>query len=285
MGAAPSTHIVKQSHVRLDGIVTNIMIKVGEQVSNHIEIREAICKVARSCGEMLIQADRESLRIESKQGQANFVTKYDVSVEAYLREHLLQIVPDAVFIGEESDAQRDVGAQHAFIVDPIDGTTNFIKDYHASAISIALLDEGQIMIGVVYNPYLNEMFWAERGKGAYCNGERIHVSDQPLENGLVLFGSSPYYKELWKPSFELAYTYFEKAMDIRRSGSAALDLCSIAAGRAEVYFELRLSPWDYAAGSLLVEEAGGVITDIDGDPIRFDRPSSILAQNKNFGQV
>lgn len=243
------------------------------------EIRSAICKSARSCGEMLIQADRESLRIESKQGQANFVTKYDVSVEAYLREHLLQIVPDAVFIGEESETHSCVGAKHVFIVDPIDGTTNFIKDYHASAISIALLDEGQVMIGVVYNPYMNEMFWAERGKGAYCNGERIHVSDQPLENGLVLFGSSPYYKELWKRSFELAYAYFEKALDIRRSGSAALDLCSIAAGRAEVYFELRLSPWDYVAGSLLVEEAGGVITDIDGDPIRFDRPSSILAQN------
>ena len=247
---------------------------------NHIEIREEICKAARICGEMIVQADRESLRIESKQGQANFVTKYDVSVEAYLREHLLQIVPDAVFIGEESDAHSDAGAKHAFIVDPIDGTTNFIKDYHASAISIALLDEGKVMIGVVYNPYLDEMFWAERGKGAFCNGERIHVSDQPLENGLVLFGSSPYYKELWKWSFELAYAYFEKALDIRRSGSAALDLCSIAAGRAEVYFELRLSPWDYAAGSLIVEEAGGVITDIDGAPVQFERPSSILAQNR-----
>lgn len=250
-------------------------------IENYIEIRETICQAARTCGEMIVQAERESLRIESKQGQANFVTKYDVSVEAYLRERLLQIVPDAVFIGEESDVQSDAGAKHAFIVDPIDGTTNFIKDYHASAISIALLDEGRVMIGVVYNPYLDEMFWAERGKGAYCNGERIHVSDQPLENGLVLFGSSPYYKELWKPSFERAYAYFEKALDIRRSGSAALDLCSIAAGRAEVYFELRLSPWDYAAGSLLVEEAGGVITDIDGNSIRFDRPSSILAQNKN----
>ena len=178
-----------------------------------------------------------------------------------------------------------MGAKHAFIVDPIDGTTNFIKDYHASAISIALLDEGQVVIGVVYNPYLDEMFWAERGMGAFCNGERIHVSDQPLENGLVLFGASPYDKQLWKRSFELAYAYFEKALDIRRSGSAALDLCSIAAGRAEVYFELQLSPWDYAAGSLIVEEAGGVVTGIDGEPIQFERPSSILAQKTNLEPI
>ena len=95
-----------------------------------------------------------------------------------------------------------------------------------------------------------------------------------------MFGASPYDKQLWKRSFELAYAYFEKALDIRRSGSAALDLCSIAAGRAEVYFELQLSPWDYAAGSLIVEEAGGVVTGIDGEPIQFERPSSILAQNK-----
>ena len=254
----------------------------GNRITKELrkEIRDAICNVARRCGEMLVHADRDSLRIESKQGQANFVTKYDVSVEAYLREHLLQIVPDAVFIGEESETHIGAGERHAFIVDPIDGTTNFIKDYHASAISIALLDEGQVVIGVVYNPYLDEMFWAQRGMGAFCNGERIHVSDQPLENGLVLFGTSPYYKELWKRSFDLAYAYFEKALDIRRSGSAALDLCSIAAGRAEVYFELQLSPWDYAAGSLIVEEAGGVVTDIDGEPIQFERPSSILAQNK-----
>ena len=167
-----------------------------------------------------------------------------------------------------------------FIVDPIDGTTNFIKDYHVSCISVGLLEDGEVKIGVIYNPYLDEMFWAVKGKGAYCNGRRIHVSEQPLGNGLILFGASPYYKELHKKSFEMAYELFSPALDIRRSGSAALDLCSIAAGRAELYFELKLSPWDYAAGSLIVEEAGGIVTTVEGEKLSFDRPCSVMAKNK-----
>lgn len=244
-----------------------------------IEVRESICKIAKNAGKMILNADRGRLVVDAKQGQANFVTKYDVMVQEYLKESLLTIVPDASFIGEEgSDAGRR-GLSKAFIVDPIDGTTNFIKDYHMSAISIAYLENGEVIIGVIYNPYLDELYSAEYGKGAYCNGRRILVSNQPLENGLVLFGSCPYYKELWKKSFDMAYEYFEKALDIRRSGSAALDLCAIASGRAELYFELKLSPWDYAAGALLVKEAGGVITDIDGGKLNFEAPSSVLAHN------
>ena len=143
------------------------------------------------------------------------------------------------------------------IVDPIDGTTNFIKDYHTSCISVGIINDGIKAAGVVYNPYLNEMYYAIKGEGAFLNDKRIHVSDEPLSNGIVLFGTSPYYEELNEKSFEMAFDYFKKALDIRRSGSAAIDLCSIAAGRAEVYFELRLSPWDYAAASLILTEAGG----------------------------
>ena len=138
---------------------------------------------------------------------------------------------------------------------------------------------GKVEIGIVYNPYLNEMFWAQRGKGAYCNDKRINVSNQPLNNGIVLFGTSLYYEELNEKTFEMAYEYFKQALDVRRSGSAALDLCSIAAGRAELFFELRLSPWDYAAGTLIVEEAGGVVTTVEGEAISFDKPCSVLARN------
>ena len=220
------------------------------------------------------------MKIDSKEGPANFVTEYDEKVQRLLEKDLKQIVPDAKFVGEEENTNTVSDKGRYFIVDPIDGTTNFIKDYHMSCISVALLEDGEVKIGVIYNPYLDEMFCAVKGEGAYCNERRIFVSEQPLSNGLVLFGTSPYNKELNKKSFEMAYEFFTQALDIRRSGSAALDLCSIAAGRAELYFELKLSPWDYAAGSLLVEEAGGIVTTIDGERLCFDRPCSVLAKNR-----
>jgi len=240
---------------------------------------EQIIEVVRECGRALLEADRSALGVDSKAGYANFVTEYDKRTQDLLEEKLHRIVPEALFVGEEKDSVAIVDNGLCFIVDPIDGTTNFIKDYHLSCISVALLKNGRPEIGVVYNPYLDEMFWAHRGHGAYCNGKRLSVSNQPLKNGIVLFGTSPYYEELHEASFRTAYEYFRKALDIRRSGSAALDLCSIAAGRAELYFELRLSPWDYAAGSLLVEEAGGLITTMAGEALRFDCPCSVLARN------
>ena len=121
------------------------------------------------------------------------------------------------------------------------------------------------------------MFWAQRGKGAYCGKQRIFVSKKPLSDGLVLFGTAPYYRELADKSFEMAKSYFDRSLDVRRSGSAALDLCSVASGRAELFFELRLQPWDFAAGALLISEAGGRITTVDGEPLCFDRPQSVLA--------
>lgn len=235
--------------------------------------------VVRECGEVILNADRNTIEIDSKAGPANFVTEYDKKVQDLLEDKLIAIVPDAKFVGEEENSEKVTPKGKYFVVDPIDGTTNFIKDYHVSCISVALIENGKVEIGIVYNPYLDEMFWAQRGKGAYCNDRKIQVSDQPLSNGVVLFGTSPYYEELHEKSFETAYKYFKQALDIRRSGSAALDLCSIAAGRAELYFELRLSPWDYAAGSLIVEEAGGVVTTVEGEAIRFDNPCSVLARN------
>lgn len=235
--------------------------------------------LVRECGEYILKADRSTMDVESKWGSANFVTTYDKAVQEKLREGLARILPQARFVGEEGEGSPFSDEGLCFIVDPIDGTTNFIKDYHASCISVGLIENGRARAGVIYNPYLDEMFYAERGKGAYCNESKITVSGNSLENGIVLFGSSPYNEELNEQSFTMAYDYFRRALDIRRSGSAALDLCSIAAGRAELYFELRLSPWDYAAGALIVEEAGGVVKTIDGKEISFDKPCSILAKN------
>lgn len=243
------------------------------------ETIKKIEKVARECGEIILSADRNKADINEKTGNADLVTKYDKMIQEKLKKDLLEILPEATFVGEEEDIHAAINSGYAFIVDPIDGTTNFIKDYHVSCVSIGIAKDGKPYAGVIYNPYLDEMFTAIKGQGAYLNEKKIMVSSKPLEKGIVLFGTSPYYEDLSKKSFEMAYDYFKHSLDIRRSGSAALDLCSIAAGRAELYFELRLSPWDYAAGSVIVTEAGGVITKVDGSEITLDKPCSILASN------
>lgn len=243
-------------------------------------ILNEIIVAAKECGQVMLQADRNNFGIKDKAGKANFVTAYDCKIQEMLQIKLAQILPEAEFLGEEEDCMINREAEYIFVVDPIDGTTNFIKDYHMSCVSIGLIRNGKRYLGVVHNPYLDETFSAISGEGAYMNGNAIHVSSDDLENGVVLFGSSPYNTELAKASFKLAYEYFQKCLDIRRSGSAALDLCSIASGRAELYFELILSPWDFAAGALIVEEAGGIVTTVEGDTLLCLEKSSVLARNK-----
>ncbi len=247
-----------------------------------IDLTELINKISvlvKECGKVILNADREKMAIDIKSGVADLVTEYDKKIQEQLALGLKKLLPDAKFIGEEGSSDKLTDEGYAFVVDPIDGTTNFIKDYHISAISVALLKGKEVIAGVVYNPYLDEVFHAIKGQGAFCNGKKISVSSQPLNKALVIFGSSPYDKHLFKETLEILTEYFYKALDIRRSGSAALDLCSVACGRAELYFELQTSPWDFAAGKLLVEEAGGVVTTLDGAPLSFEGKTSILAKN------
>lgn len=244
-----------------------------------MELINGICTLVKECGRVMLEADRERMAIDIKSGVTDLVTEYDTKIQGQLQVGLKSLLPEAKFIGEEGSDDQLSDDGYAFVVDPIDGTTNFIKDYHTSAISVALLKGREAVAGVVYNPYLDEVFSAIKGEGAYCNGKRISVSAQPIGKALVLFGSSPYDKSLFPKTIEVLSDYFYKALDIRRSGSAALDLCSVACGRADIYFELQVSPWDFAAGKLLVEEAGGVVTDLDGKPLSFDGKTSIIAKN------
>lgn len=249
------------------------------QVTVLTDLIKKISLLVKECGKVILNADREKMAIDIKSGVADLVTEYDKKIQNQLEIGLKGILPEAKFIGEEGSSDKLSDEGFAFIVDPIDGTTNFVKDYHMSAISVALLKGREAVAGVVYNPYLDEMFSAIKGQGAFLNGKKISVSSQPLDKALVLFGSAPYDKHLFKETLEILSEYFYKALDIRRCGSAALDLCSIACGRADIYFELVVSPWDFAAGKLLVEEAGGVVTTIDGKPLSFDGKTSILAKN------
>ena len=240
---------------------------------------QKITDIVRECGGIILNADRNKSVVDEKAGHANFVTTYDKLIQEKLKKELLSLLPEAVFVGEEEDVHASVEKGYAFIADPIDGTTNFIRDYHTSAVSVGLAKDGAPYMGVVYNPYLDEMFTAVKGEGAYLNGRPIRVSARPLKDGIVIFGTATYYEELAERTFALAYDYYKRSLDVRRSGSAALDLCSIAAGRAELFYELRLCPWDYAAASLIVTEAGGRVTTAEGTELPFGESCSVMATN------
>ena len=230
-------------------------------------------------GNIMLSAKEIKNAISEKEGPANFVTKYDLKVQNFLYEHLMELYPEAHFVGEENDQQDDVLHGLAFIVDPIDGTTNFIQHLDASAISVALLKDGRVILGATYNPYRDQFFYAEKGKGATCNGKPIHVSDTYLKDSIVCLGTSPYYPEKHKATTDLAYKLLTTALDLRRSGSAVIDICEVAKGSAGLMYEMLLSPWDYAASSLILTEAGGVITQMDGSPIIFNDKCSVLCGN------
>lgn len=224
--------------------------------------------------------DRElALQIEEK-GTADYVTKVDLKVQEYIEKRLKDLYPDIQFMGEEkSNDHIDLNGKY-WVLDPIDGTTNLIHDYKEVSISLALVDRKTIVLGFVYNPYNNEMFFAEKGEGAYLNEKPIHVSNsKTMEESLISIGTSPYEKELAEYNFEIFYNVFLKSQDIRRSGSAALDLAYVASGRTDGFFEKNLKLWDYAAGILLVEEAGGKVSKFNGETLELYVTSDVLVSN------
>jgi myo-inositol-1(or 4)-monophosphatase len=248
-------------------------------------ISEVLISLLRRAGEIMLSAHEVSHNegggVKVKPGTANFVTVYDVAVQEFLINAIKEEIPDAVFIAEEKENDSAVlMGEHCFIIDPIDGTTNFIHDYKRSSISLAMISRGETVFGAVYDPYLNELFHAEKGKGAYLNETPIHVSDREIGYAVVAFGTCPYYKDtLADNTFALAKDLFLVTSDVRRPGSAALDLSYVAAGRNDLFFELILSPWDIAAGALIITEAGGVITQGDGAPIDLSAPCPVFAGN------
>lgn len=237
-----------------------------------------ITETVRVAGEIILSAHNQESSITAKEGKKNFVTKYDVAVQEFLFKELGKAFPEAEFVGEEGDNDFSISSLR-FIIDPIDGTTNFMQDYRCSCISVALCQENEVLAGVVYNPYTDELFSAEKGKGAYLNGSRINVSERPLSDGLALFGTSPYHPENTDETFVLLRKVFDFSRDIRRSGSAAYDICMVACGRCEVFFEKCLQPWDIAAGTLILTEAGGTVSNYEGEEINLSTPNDVIFAN------
>lgn len=233
---------------------------------------------ALECGRLILEHSTVSMQAIQKTSFRDIVTQYDIEIQAALIKRLRQAFPEAVFIAEESPSEPISSDKVIFVIDPIDGTANFVKNFHHSCISIGCLTEGYPSAAVVYNPYLNELFYAIRGQGAFLNDTPISVSTEDLTNSLVLFGTSPYNATSSTQTFLTISQIFNKCMDIRRMGSAALDLCYVACGRAGLFFEAQLSLWDYIAGGLILTEAGGTVVKLDGSPLNYSlEKSSILA--------
>ncbi len=245
--------------------------KTGEER----KVKEALERIAEEAGRAFLE--RDLTEVVNKEGHANYVTNIDCRVQAYLEKELLRLLPGSEFIGEEKENQA-LTDRPTWIVDPLDGTTNMIHDYRLSAVSIALCEGKKPVAGLIWQPYTRELFWAEARKGAFLNGHPIHVSQTPFRNALVAVGTAPYYEELEEKGMAMAFDFLRECADIRRSGSAALDLAFLACGRHDVFFEMRLKPWDYAAGSLIVQEAGGIVRmPLDGNEMNYDLSTAVLA--------
>lgn len=236
---------------------------------------DKVIDIVRESSRML--KDR-NFDIQSKGTASNNVTSADLAIQAFLKDRLISLIEDSGFIGEESE-KNDYENCYLWVVDPIDGTANFIRDLGFSAISVGLVKDGRPVLGVVYNPYRDEMFYAEEGKGAYLNGRRISISQNDLEHSVFCTAASLYNKDLAKPCFNIIEKVYSECDDFRRIGSAVLELVSLACGRVDLYFEMRLFPWDFAASEIIIKEAGGYVGTIEFERTVFNRPIPIICAN------
>ncbi len=231
-----------------------------------------------------IMLDDTHFHINEKGSASNLVTTNDVRVQAFLQKELEKLLPNSSFLCEEGDV-RDTSKDYVWIIDPIDGTANYARHITVCAISVALEYKHEIIIGVVYNPYQNALFTAQKGEGAYLNGEKIHVSDTPFRSALLYTAFSMYEKEYSHSTFMFAEDILPYINDLRRTGSAACELCNVACGRGDMFFELKLYPWDYAAASLIIKEAGGYISCLDVNTLPLERPTTVVAANTKENQL
>lgn len=260
------------------------------------ELVNKVIEIVRQASTLMLTDD---FNIKEKGDVANIVTSSDIAVQEYLMEHLAPLLPDSGFLCEENDI-RNTQHRYTWVIDPIDGTCNYARGIDQCAICVGLIsnhlplteageglqtnhlplrEAGEGLLGVVYLPRTGELFHATRGGGAFRNGEPIHVSQRPFRDSLLCTAFSVYHKEYTQKCADIIVDTFQHINDFRRFGAAAPELCYLAMGRCELYFEYLLSPWDYAAASVILTEAGGCISTLTGEPIDGISPSGILAGN------
>jgi len=243
-------------------------------------VLELAQRAARLAGDII--HEHSATEVDHK-GAVDLVTEVDLACEAAIREALEKGCPGVPVLGEEGGGGE--GATTRWIVDPIDGTTNFVHGYPSYCVSIALQRDGELEIGVIYDPVRDRLYSAEKGRGATVDGDPIRVTDCGDLNQALLASGFPYDRREHAARY-LAYVkaFIERAQGFRRAGSAAMDMVFLASGAVDGFWEFNLQPWDIAAGTVLVREAGGVVTQMDGSPLDLMRPQ-ILASNGRLHEV
>lgn len=239
-------------------------------------ILSEVISLAEQAGNMML--DDSGITVENKATKENYVTSMDVKIEGFLRENLTSLIPGSFFLGEEGDPVSEGEKEYMWIVDPIDGTANFARGIRMSVVSIGLAHFGELVLGVVRHPHLGETYSAVKGNGAFLNGEPIHVSDRTKEHCMVSLAWSTYNKKLAPMCFEVSQRLYGVCEDLRRIGTAAYELCQVAKGSEDMLFEIRLAPWDYAGAAVILREAGGVISSVDGD-VSLTHSCTVMAAN------
>jgi myo-inositol-1(or 4)-monophosphatase len=236
------------------------------------------CEIARSAGAFLL-SEFGALHEMSLKGEIDPVTEADKKVESLIVKRIQKVFPEHGVLAEEGSLIESKG-DLTWVVDPIDGTTNFAHGFCMFCVSMALLQDNEPILGVTYAPVLNELFYALKGEGAFLNQKRIHVSDQPnLEKAFLTTGVPYTVRENLDYHISLYKKFIQKSFAVRRAGSACLDLAYVSCGRFDGYWEYGLKPWDAAAGVLLVQEAGGKVSDYQGFPYKVKNSLTIIAAN------
>jgi len=235
-------------------------------------------RLARQAGRILSDGYEKDHQVDFK-GTIDLVTEIDHASEEFLINEISLLFPGHSFLAEESGAS-DGQTENLWIIDPLDGTVNYAHGVPLFCVSIAFSYRGEVKLGAVYDPMRDEMFTAERGKGAWVNGRPLKVSSAvDLIQSLVVTGFAYDIGQNMQDNLDNFFKFSKMTQGVRRLGSAAIDLCYVAAGRFDGYWELSIKPWDVAAGGLIAQEAGGVVTKVDGDPAYLRPPQSVLASN------
>lgn len=246
---------------------------------------EVAVDAARRAGGLLLERFGARRQVDYKGSPSNLVTEMDRQAEALIVERLRRRFPDHAILAEEGGTHAG-SVTHRWIVDPLDGTTNYAHGMPFFAVSIALEIEGQVALGVVYDPNRAECFTARRGQGAFLNGSPLRVSETPTLDESLLSTGYPYeIRKVRDNNLAEHAALMVRCRSIREMGSAAINLALVAAGRLDAFWELKLGPWDVAAGCLMVEEAGGRVTTPDGGPVDLGAPSVVASNGRIHGEI
>ena len=250
---------------------------------HNLELENQVINIVKEASKLIKNMD---FAVTEKDGNSNIVTTSDLLVQKFLCDNLIKLIPNSSFYCEENNI-RDFSKEYVWIIDPIDGTTNYSRGIAECAISVGLLHNNNSVLGVVYNIFQDEVFSATVNLGARLNNKLIKVSERKFNESILCTAMSLYKKSLAEPCNKIIYDIYMKCNDYRRFGSCALELCYLACGRCDLYFEIRVFPWDYAGAYLILKEAGGVLKGFDKQELLFDKTTTLVGANNksNFNKI